>query len=61
MILCQIGKDAGGEADACHPLLMQRVGGYLHHREITALVRHFRQQPLQLVGVGVVEAEGTVR
>ena len=50
MVLGQVGEDPHGEADACHPLEKQCVGGYLHHHMGAARVRHAAEKALELKG-----------
>ncbi len=52
MILREVGEGGGLEAQERGALLVQRVGGDLHHRRVAAGAAHRGQQPLQLTGVG---------
>ena len=51
VILGQIRKHPDGEANARHAVLIQRVGGNLHHHMAAARVRHLPEQLLQLIAL----------
>ena len=51
MILGQVGKNRRVEGTALHPILIQRVGGYLHDAVGAALRRHEREHALQVIRI----------
>ena len=52
MVMGDIGDNPGVEGAALHPVLVDRVGGDLHHRVAAALRHHQGQHALQVVGIG---------
>ena len=58
MFRCKIGKGGTGKEAPIQPLLLQRLGGGLHHHMGAAALKHLGQQLLQLPGVGGGIARG---
>ena len=52
MVLRQVRKRPDGKMDARHPVLVQRVGGHLHHHMAAPGVRHLAEQLLKLIALG---------
>ena len=52
MILCQIREHRCIIPAALHTILIERMGGYLHHRVGAAFRRHQRHHALQIIGIG---------
>ena len=48
VILRQVGKQSRFKGDSRHPLLRQRMGGYLHDHQLHSLVGHAPQQGKQI-------------
>ena len=52
MILREIGEDGAGKVQPLDAVLVERMGGDLHHAPVTALAHHARKELLQRHGVG---------
>ena len=62
MVLRQVGEGRRLEAEPRQPLLVERVGGALHHDVPAPRVRHARKHPVQRerVGGGVLGGQDDV-